>query len=100
MIKNPPANAGESREEFNPWVRKILWTRKGQHTPVFLPGKFHDRAAWQAAVHGITKSYIWDFPGGPVVKNPPSNAGDVSLIPDRETKILTCHRATEPACHN
>ena len=59
VIKNPPANAGESREEFNPWVRKILWTRKGQHTPVFLPGKFHDRAAWQAAVHGITKSYIW-----------------------------------------
>ena len=20
--------------------------------------------------------YVWDFPGGPVVKNPPSNAGD------------------------
>ena len=28
-----------------------------------------------------------DFPGGPVVKNPPSNAGDASSIPDRETKI-------------
>ena len=28
-----------------------------------------------------------DFPGGPVVKNPPSNAGDVDSIPDRETKI-------------
>ena len=24
----------------------------------------------------------WDFPGGPVVKNPPANAGDVGLIPD------------------
>ena len=23
-----------------------------------------------------------DFPGGPVVKNPPSNAGDTGLIPD------------------
>ena len=28
-----------------------------------------------------------DFPDGPVVKNPPSNAGDVGLIPGRGTKI-------------
>ena len=27
------------------------------------------------------------FPGGPVVKNPPSNAGDMSLIPGQGTKI-------------
>ena len=25
----------------DPWVRKILWRRKWQPTPVFLPGKFH-----------------------------------------------------------
>ena len=30
---------------------------------------------------------FWDFPGGPVVKNPPSNAGDVGLIPGQGTKI-------------
>ena len=29
----------------------------------------------------------WDFPGGPVVKNPPSNAGDVGSIPAQGTKI-------------
>ena len=29
----------------------------------------------------------WDFPGGPVVKNPPSNAGDPDAIPDQGTKI-------------
>ena len=23
----------------------------------------------------------WDFPGGPVVMNPPANAGDTGLIP-------------------
>ena len=23
----------------------------------------------------------WDFPGGPVVKNPPANVGDTGLIP-------------------
>ena len=28
------------RHEFNPCVRKILWSRKWQPTPVFLPGKF------------------------------------------------------------
>ena len=29
------------RPGFNPWVGKILWRRKWQPTPVFLPGKFH-----------------------------------------------------------
>ena len=28
-----------------------------------------------------------DFPGGPVVKNPPYNAGDMGLIPGQGTKI-------------
>ena len=26
---------------FDPWVRKILWRRKWQLSPIFLPGKFH-----------------------------------------------------------
>ena len=26
---------------FNPWVRKIPWSREWQPTPVFLPGKSH-----------------------------------------------------------
>ena len=26
---------------FDPWVRKIPWSRKWQTTPVFLPGEFH-----------------------------------------------------------
>ena len=33
-----------------------------------------------------TKKSPGDFPGGPVVKNSPSNAGDVGLIPGRGTK--------------
>ena len=28
-----------------------------------------------------------DFPGGPVVKNPPSYAGDVDSTPDQGNKI-------------
>ena len=46
-----------------------------------------------------------DFPGGQVVKDPPSNAGDVDSVPGQETKIphaagqLSPHAATtEPAC--
>ena len=47
------------------------------------------------------------FPGGPVVKNPPANAGDTGSIPGQRTKIpraagqLSLHATTnEPACHN
>ena len=29
------------RCRFNPWVRKILWSRKWEPILVFLPGKFH-----------------------------------------------------------
>ena len=47
-----------------------------------------------------------DFPGGPVVKNPSSNAGDVGSIPVWRTKIsytegqLSPHTPTEDACQN
>ena len=47
----------------------------------------------------------WDFPGGPGVKNPPSNAGDAGSIPGQGTKIphaagqLSPHATTtEPMC--
>ena len=29
------------RYGFDPWVRKVPWSRKWQLIPVFLPGKFH-----------------------------------------------------------
>ena len=32
------------------------------------------------------KPHPWDFPGGPGLKNPPSSAGDVGLIPGCRTK--------------
>ena len=36
------------RSRFNPWVRKILWRRKWQPTPVLLPGKSHGgRIPWR-----------------------------------------------------
>ena len=41
VVKNPPANAGDMRHVFDPWVRKIPWRRKWKPTPVFLPGQSH-----------------------------------------------------------
>ena len=59
---------------------------------------------------GAWNSMFWfkkpwkDFPGGPVVKNLPCNAGDLGSIPGRETKILHakeqlsfCAKIPEPA---
>ena len=34
-------SAGDARDEFDPWVRKIPWRRKWQPALVFLPRKFH-----------------------------------------------------------
>ena len=41
MVKNLPANAGDTRGGFDPWVGKVPWSWKWQPTPVFLPGEFH-----------------------------------------------------------
>ena len=37
-----------------------------------------------------------DFPGGPVVKNLPSNAGDLGSIPGQGTKIPNAVRQLSP----
>ena len=39
MVKTPPANIGDRRCEFDPWVGKSPWRRKWQPIPAFLPGK-------------------------------------------------------------
>ena len=40
VVKNLPANAGDVRCSFNPWVRKIPEGRNGSGL-VFLPGESH-----------------------------------------------------------
>ena len=35
----------------------------------------------------VQEQWLGDFPGGPVVKNPPCNAGDMGLIPGQAAKI-------------
>ena len=41
MVHNLPVNTGGVRDGFCPLVSKSPWSRKWQHTPVFLTGKFH-----------------------------------------------------------
>ena len=38
--KDPPANAGDASDKFDPWVGKIP-LEEGMATPVFLPGESH-----------------------------------------------------------
>ena len=44
-----------------------------------------------------TLSASQDFPGGPVVKNPPSNAGDMGSIPGWGTQILQAAKNILPS---
>ena len=50
----------------------------------------------------MSRSRCWlgDFPGGPVVKHLPSNAGAGGSIPGRGTKISPRAATTELACLN
>ena len=55
----------------------------------------------------LSRNSCRDFRGGPVVKNPPSDAGDVGLIPGQGTKIPHAmrqlslpHATVEPAHKN
>ena len=41
---------------LSPWVGKILWRRKWQPAPEFLPGKFHGQRSLVATVQQVTKS--------------------------------------------
>ena len=44
------------RLEFDAWVRKLLWRKAWQPTPVFLPGESHgQRGACQPTVYRVAK---------------------------------------------
>ena len=48
-------------------------------------------------LHG--KRLIWDFPGGPAVKNLPANAGDTGSIPGWGTINKILHTARQQSPH-
>ena len=76
-----------------------LWGSWGRHLiahPVFQ-GIIHQAAGQSGREYNDAPS--WDFPGGPVVKNLPSNARDQVQFLVRELRSQVS-RATKPMYHN
>ena len=54
MVKNPPANAGDSGE-VGSVPGKMPWRRKWQPTLVFVPRESHGQRSLAAKVHGVSE---------------------------------------------
>ena len=108
--KYSPHSLGQMRKEIEP---RSLWPTEGQqwHDPTSLPpststeyGICLSTASHNYHIKVIKGNSSRDFPGGPVVENPPANAGDMGSIPGRGTKIphavgqlSPCTTTREPA---
>ena len=82
---------------FQPWTcRSILHPWAGE---VPLEGRTLEtpHKEWKILSSNWSSQ---DIPGGPVVKNSPSSAGDAGLIPSQGTKFPTFLEATKPAFCN
>ena len=53
LVKNPPANAGDTG--MIPGSRRSHGEGNGNPLQYSCPGNPMDRGAWQAAVHGVAK---------------------------------------------
>ena len=69
---------------FDPWVWKILWRKKWQPTPVFLPGKSHG----QGSLAGYSS---WGRKSGLVTKLPPPLLGDNFVKTSTHTGVENQH---------
>ena len=58
MVKNLPANAGDMKCRFDPWIGKIPGKGYGYLLQYSCLKNPMDRGAWQAIVHGLAKSWI------------------------------------------
>ena len=61
------------------WIR-LLWP------PNLIIRTFFGKTIFSSTINIflLYSDFFWDFPGGPVFKNPPASAGDTSLIPGLE----------------
>ena len=58
MVKNPPANAGDTRDVGSiPGSGRFPGEGNGHPLQYSCLGNPMDRGAWQATVHGISKSW-------------------------------------------
>ena len=83
VVKNLPAN---TRDRFNPWVRKIPWRRKWQPTPIFLPEELRGQRSlagyspWGRKESGTTEKAYTHTPSW----------GHVFLLKQSNAKQTTC----------
>ena len=57
VVKNPPANAGDIRDDGSiPGLGRSPRRRHGNPLQYSCLEKLMDRGAWQATIHGVTKS--------------------------------------------
>ena len=63
-----------------------LWSSSHDHSSLIMK-KPHTNFHRGCPTHTPQNCRGQDFPGGPVVKNPPCNGGDVGSIPGQGTKI-------------
>ena len=78
MVKNPPANAGDTRDASSiPGSGRFPGGGHGNPLQYSCMEYPIGRGAWWAAVHGGKLG----FPGGTVIKNLPANAGDTRDAP-------------------
>ena len=61
--------------------------------------RFSTNGPVSASLTSCINKLFWGFPGGPVVENPPCNAGDASSIPGLGTKVPYAE-PPEPEGHN
>ena len=57
LVKNLPADAGDKRRGFDPWVGKIPGEGNGRALQYSCLENPVDRGALRATVHGVTKSW-------------------------------------------
>ena len=71
MVNNPPDSAGNTRDTPFPGSGRYPGLRNGNPLQYSYLENSMDRGAWQAVVHGITKSYRWTHthPGAKDQKN-------------------------------
>ena len=86
VVKNLPASAGDARDVgLIPGLGRSPERGHGNLLQYSCLGKSMDKGAWQATVHGVTKSRtrLSDFyQVALVVKNLPANAGGL-----KETRV-------------
>ena len=58
MVKNPPANAGDTRDMGStPGLERSTKGGHGNLLQYFCPDNLRDRGTWWATVHGVAKSW-------------------------------------------